>query len=157
MTRPASILPGRAGTAGCSILGWHRPLTTGLMEDAGLAPGPLAGVRLRLARAGPATSWHLAAANRQCPSLHRAANLGRDVAEREAGLLDGLPLCRWCAQRLMIPGPEGTYLDLVRHILAAGEWVRVLEHAAPSATWLDCAPRRRPEAADAHRGLAADR
>jgi hypothetical protein len=112
--------------------------TAPLLHDAGLPAGPLAEIRLRLARVSRGGKWHPLLPGAEaagCSTVRRAAEQGRDVVAGETGLLDGASLCRACTAQLTLPGRPGSYLAIARHILAAQTWTRKLEDAAPSVDW----------------------
>jgi len=112
------------------------------MDEAGLPGGPLAAVRLDVARISPAGKWHPVSRGTPaagCPRMRRAAALGRELTRRQAPLLAGLDLCRACAAQIRLHGRAGVYLEVARHVVAAGAWTQALEAAAPSADWQACA------------------
>src|SRR5262249_55084663 len=100
----AAVTKGRGSTAGWLFEGGRcRPLTPMLLAQAGLVWEPLAAVRLSLARAVPAGTWHITpAAGEQftgCPRLRRITGRGRSLERRDVGLLAGAQLCGTCASK----------------------------------------------------------
>lgn len=111
------------------------------LQEAGLPDAPLAAVQLNIARITAAGKWHPVSPGPSaggCPRVRRAVAEGRALIRDQAGLLDGLGLCRACTTQVRLGGRAGMYLDVARHIIAARAWAEALEEAAPSADWPGC-------------------